>query len=559
VISFLTESASVKTASPIFIEKNELKVRGKGLSEYKKGANLIAPWEGGWWRLGDLVAYELSSTFSMLKTASMNRASILQYRNDICKKEYAKGKNLAPFYYNIPSKQHDRSALAKLVNLLLEHGITVSKLTDGITIENRNYGKGDLVVGLAQPFRAFIKEVLEVQEYPERHYTPNGEMIRPYDITSWSLPLTMGVNVVEINTRSAELEGTIEPIDKINFNVIINSTRGQLAFSPSDNDSYLAAFTLLAKGKKVYRLMMDLTRENEIIPEGSFVMNAEDLALLKDIELHTTSTDINQIEPDQMKEVKLPSIVLIESWFHDMDAGWTRFLFDNYSIPYKVLRPDELGEAKNLRNVQVLIFPNQNSELLMTGKRRRGSDYMPMNYPPEFAKGMGKKGKQNVVKFIDDGGKVIAWGQSTDLFLGMQEFEIGKDSKEEFTLPLTDVASALAKNGLEAIGCHAKVHAITHPITYGMPKTFPIFFSGGPVFETTIPYFDTDRRVILSFTEGDPRMSGYIKNGELLENKAALVWVKKNKGQLLLYGFNPQFRGQTSGTFKLVFNSLLMD
>jgi hypothetical protein len=50
-----------------------------------------------------------------------------------------------------------------------------------------------------------------------------------------------------------------------------------------------------------------------------------------------------------------------------------------------------------------------------------------------------------------------------------------------------------------------------------------------------------------------------MKNGELLENKAAMVWVKKNKGQLLLFGFNPQFRGQTSGTFKLIFNALLLE
>jgi hypothetical protein len=67
-------------------------------------------------------------------------------------------------------------------------------------IENRLYRSGDIVVPLAQPYRAFIKEVMESQKYPVRHYTTGGDMIRPYDITSWSLPLHKGVDAVEINT-----------------------------------------------------------------------------------------------------------------------------------------------------------------------------------------------------------------------------------------------------------------------------------------------------------------------------------------------------------------------
>ena len=43
VIGLLTEGASAKTASPIFIEPNELSVGGKGLSEYKKSINMPEP------------------------------------------------------------------------------------------------------------------------------------------------------------------------------------------------------------------------------------------------------------------------------------------------------------------------------------------------------------------------------------------------------------------------------------------------------------------------------------------------------------------------------------
>lgn len=558
VISFLTESASVKTASPVYIEMNELKVRGKGLSEYKKGANLIAPWPGGWWRLSDLVAYELSSTFSMLKTAAMNRESLLQYRNDICKKEYAKGLNQPPYYYILPSVQNNQSELHRLAELMQEHGVEVNQLATDITINSKIYSKDDMVISLAQPFRAFIKEVMEKQEYPERRYTPRGEIIKPYDITTWSLPLTMGLQSFEINTKSALLETNLKSYHSPDYTVADTQNADYTVFSAGSNESYLAAFTMLAKGGEVYRLIDDFHSGDALLDAGCFVMRSKDMDKLAGVRLTISPVQAVALGTNQLKPVKLPKIALVETWFHDMDAGWTRFIFDSYSIPYTVIRPDNLTDAKNLRNVDLIIFPNSNADLLMSGKRKRGGEYMPMNMPPEYTKGMGKQGKQNLLKFIDNGGIVLSWGQSTELFLGMQEVEQGKDSKEEFTLPVTDVSASLAKDGFEAIGCHVKVNSIKHPLTLGMPSSFPIFFTGSPVFETSVPYFDTDRRVVLSFPEGDPKLSGYIKHGELLEHKAALVWVKKNKGQLVLFGFNPQFRGQTSGTFKLLFNSLLL-
>ncbi len=88
---FLTECASTDYAKPIFIEPNELSVYGKGLSEYKKSINMPDPWPGGWWRLGDIVDYEIVSTYSIIETASLYRGKILEFRNDICKREVNRG------------------------------------------------------------------------------------------------------------------------------------------------------------------------------------------------------------------------------------------------------------------------------------------------------------------------------------------------------------------------------------------------------------------------------------------------------------------------------------
>jgi len=43
---------------------------------------------------------------------------------------------------------------------------------------------------------------------------------------------------------------------------------------------------------------------------------------------------------------------------------------------------------------------------------------------------------------------------------------------------------------------------------------------------------------------------------EKLHRRAALVEVRYGKGRIVLFGFRPQHRCQTTGTYKLVFNSI---
>ncbi|MCF8347107.1 MAG: hypothetical protein K9G38_07835, partial [Bacteroidales bacterium] len=255
VIGFLTEAASARTASPVYVEPMELGVGGKGLSEYKKSINMLLPWEGGWWRLGDIVSYEIASTMSILKTASLHREEILRFRNDLCREVVRTGRTEAPFYYLLPKKQHDAGELVKMVELLNEHGVNIYTLQKEMVIEERAFFPGDLVIPLAQPFRAFIKEVMEKQEFPQRHYTPGGELIRPYDITSWSLPLHRHVKSFEVNTRMADLEAHIRPIDG-DFTMAspLDGQMKRFILPVEYNASYKAAFAAKEKGISVRRL-----------------------------------------------------------------------------------------------------------------------------------------------------------------------------------------------------------------------------------------------------------------------------------------------------------------
>ncbi len=565
VIAMLTEAASTQYGNPIYVEQNELNVFGKGLSEYKKSINMPLPWEGGWWRLGDIINYEISSTKSIIKTASLHRKDILEFRNDLCKKEVQKGKNEPPYYYVFPKNQHDESAFVKLVNSLIEHGVKVYQLSENITLFGINHVAGDVVVPVAQPFRAFIKEVLEKQKFPVRHYTPGGKLIKPYDITSWSLPSHKGVASIEINkgisqdfeSLLTEIKGPYLLIDKF------PDDYWSIAFSVNNNESYKAAFYASSIGLKPYRTDQDIILDGKTIPVGSFILKGKTNRKKIDKVLKTVTVSPlfvkNKIDI-QSALLEIPRIAIVESFFHDMDAGWVRFLFDNYYLPYTVLNPRDFENTNFIKGFDVVIFPDENKSILMEGKSKSSDDvYSISSLPPEYTKGIGEDGLNNLMEFINDDGIIISWGGSTELFTGILKIEHSEEDIEEFQLPYKDITKELQKNGLYCPGSFLSVLLLDdHPITYGLPNEIGVFSRGRPVFATSIPNFDMDRRVIGKYPEEDILLSGYCEKEELLRNKSSIIWLKKGKGQLVLFGFSPHFRGSTDGTFKLIFNSLLL-
>jgi hypothetical protein len=558
VISFLTEAASAAGATSIYIEPNELSVSGKGLAEYAKSVNMPDPWMGGWWRLSDIMNLELVSTQSIIKTSALHKKEILAYTNKLCKKEVNLGKTEAPYYYILPKKQHDPGQLIAFVNLMLEHGLQVQTLTKQMEIKQRVFEKGSIVLSLAQPFRAFIKEVMESQKFPLRHYSKDGPMIKPYDITSWSLPLHMGLESVEIDQPMA-LEASLKTIEqKMSVEPEMDADAEYVLFPVAQNRSFGIAFELLANGQNVYRLSQDFGE----VKKGSFALKLSpknrDFVQQK-LKENTVFATYSKSKIEGLKKMQTPKIALIETWNQDMDAGWTRYIFDTYHIPFERIRPDAI-KTLDLKAFDVLVFPSSSKDILLEGKYKGSSgNYSPSHLPPEYAKGMGKEGLQKIMEFVNQGGNVVSWGSSAELFMGPMKIKVNK-TDDEFVLPLSNVAKSMAKKGLYVAGSLAHVKVKTgQPLTYGLEDVANVFVRGNPVFQTSQPGFDMDRRVLASFPEENICPSGYMKNEELLAKMPAVVWVRKGKGQMAFFSFSPQFRSSTSGVYKFLFNALLMD
>jgi len=86
-----------------------------------------------------------------------------------------------------------------------------------------------------------------------------------------------------------------------------------------------------------------------------------------------------------------------------------------------------------------------------------------------------------------------------------------------------------------------------------MPQEVSVYFDRSLAFELTGA---KDSAIVASYAKGNPLESGWLLGPEKIQGKAALVDVSLGKGHVILFGFPPQHRGQTHGTFRLLFNAI---
>jgi hypothetical protein len=95
----------------------------------------------------------------------------------------------------------------------------------------------------------------------------------------------------------------------------------------------------------------------------------------------------------------------------------------------------------------------------------------------------------------------------------------------------------------------------SHPVTAGLGATASIFFLRSPAFEL-VPSCGAERPVALAaYGRAQLLRSGWILGERLLDRRAAVVESPAGRGRVILVGFRSQFRGQTYGTFRLLFNA----
>jgi hypothetical protein len=202
IFGVLTEVASARIATPLEISSTELNGGGKGLVEYKQQVNFPNPWPGGTWRLRDIMDYELIISDATLETATKYREDFLRATANMANEAIAAGKPNEYWRVTLDG-QHDSVAAMRMVALLREHNVEISQSRD----------KRTFLIPTAQPYGKFSDEMLSVQRYPEVKPAQGSGILEPYDVTTWSLPLMMGVKVEKTTLSSASGFSKAEQIE----------------------------------------------------------------------------------------------------------------------------------------------------------------------------------------------------------------------------------------------------------------------------------------------------------------------------------------------------------
>jgi hypothetical protein len=95
-----------------------------------------------------------------------------------------------------------------------------------------------------------------------------------------------------------------------------------------------------------------------------------------------------------------------------------------------------------------------------------------------------------------------------------------------------------------------------HPVAFGMPARWPVFFRFDQAYRLT-PSFDITTEAVSRYPdEADMVASGWLLGDELLRNQANVVAFTVGEGSVVTLGSQMAFRTQTRGTFKLLFNAI---
>jgi hypothetical protein len=310
--------------------------------------------------------------------------------------------------------------------------------------------------------------MLEIQRYPEVKPAEGSGILEPYDVTTWSLPLMMGVKV-----------------DKVTL-------------TPKEQEAYLK-----------------------------------------------TGVRISDADADPPATSSQRRVGIYKPYIPSMDEGWTRFILEQNHYNLKGIDNPAIKAGNLNANFDVIILPDVGKNIILDGKPGRDGYWEEL--PPEFAGGIGKEGAKTLKAFVENGGTLITLAHSSELVIS------------EFNLPVRNSLANVKDADFNAPGTLLRVYLDPkHPVNAHMPGEIAAFVDAPIAFQTSAPSTDITRSVIAWYPEDekDILLSGWIHGAEKLERKAAVVAFTVGKGRIVMFGFRPQHRAQTEGTFPLLFNAI---
>ena len=538
----------------------------------------VSPWPAGWWRFADAVAYDEIASLSVLEYAARYKESLLYNRFQAGRDQIAQGKKTAPYAYVISSRQRDPLAAVELLRRLAFGGVRISQLTAPAELAGAAYPAGTWIVPADQEFAAMARELLDLQKYPDLRQYPGGPPLRPYDAAGWTLPLQMGVKWAalqtplndEVRARLKELGPRPDPKSKpfpYNMNTVDDAApfdsvpgigfdtdptaaaivpppgtiagRGQaLAVDPAQNNAYRAINKAWKTGGEIQFKAGSADGGARFLIRG--LTEAAQADLVRALALTAERTDAVGTP------VKKPRLGLFQPWSGSLDEGWTRWVLEQYGFEFAVLHPEDFHKPLG-DQVDVIILaddarvPLENASGPAAGNRGGGA---PRVVRPEYAYALSADDLKGLETFIRSGGRLVCFNAAT------------RFAVQQLKLPVKNVTEGLKGEEFFLRGSIVEVGVdLIHPLMAGMPPKAAVFVDGSPAWATLEGFQGS---VLARYAEtGSPLLSGFLIGEKVLQGKAAALECELDQGRVILIGFRPQWRAQSFGTFRVVFNAAL--
>ncbi len=472
-----------------------------------------------------------------------------------------------PRGYVISPDQPDLPTTIKFLNALLKNGVVVERATASFRVAEKNYPAGSYVVKTAQAFRPHVLDMFEPQDHPNDFRYPGGPPIPPYDAAGYTLAFQMGVQFDRI------LDGFHAPLERVNGllhpppgSVIGSSHSAGYIISHRINNSFILINRLLKEKCEVYWLK---TQPSDVEPKsigtgaiwiaGSAAARqilergSKELGVKVYAEAHRSVGSVLKLKPVR--------IALYDQYGGLMPSGWTRWIFEQFEFPFKIVYPQELDAGDLAKKYDVLVLTDGAIRAPGPGSGANegfaARQPKPEEIPAEYRSSLGgitaEKTVPRIRQFVESGGSVIAIGSSTYL-------------ANLLALPVTSALTEKTPDGKERPLPPEKYYipgslltvSVDHanPLAYGMPDRVDVFFDNSPVFRLKPDASLKRTSPVAWFANSTPLHSGWAWGQEYLDGGVAVLESSLGSGKIFLMGPEVAFRGQPHATFKFLFNGI---
>jgi hypothetical protein len=535
-ISFFTETALYRYATPRFYTADEFP---KNDQDLRALTMYTTPWEGGWWHLKDAVDYMVAGSMSVLDLAAKNRETLLYNRYQAARDNIAHFRKEPPFAYIISDKQADTPEAGLLAQKMIDNGLDVYATKDGFHANGVTYPAGSWVIPMDQPFSALAKELFERQRYPDALENGTSKAIDlPYDVTGWTLPLQMGVDADAVtDPLEPEQRALLTKIDAVTLpEAALDGSGATFAISHRANASFQLVNAALKQGATV-SLAQDPVKTATGPESGAFLIAGLSRGALEGLAKKYAVSASSVTAPAHTLALKKARVGLYRPWAPSIDEGWTRWVLENYGFEPKSIYNADIRSANLRSRYDVIVLPDLSSRQLVQG-------FNIGIVPGQYVGGLGEDGVNNLREFTREGGTLIALNRTAAALIPLM------------SLPVQNVLDGAKSDKFFCSGALLRVeteHADL-PVNFGVSDSPVVMYQSGPAFQ---PLPGLHGAVLARYPKlTNPLESGLLLHPEAIEGKAAAIELAYGRGRIVLFGFKPQFRGQSHATYKYLFNEL---